>query len=269
MDGAVIKFAMPNKLSVSWRGIDVLLFFALWFACDAIVGYVVDPQQSQKQVIGTDQIEGRHHGHPVLQLIEQNRNSLVVFLLLFLGVVVAASLIEELLFRLFLQGWLEAKLSELDVSGPAASGIAIIAVSLFFAALHGGNKGAIDVDTFFVLFAASTIASLLFFTLGIYYLMAMRKMKLTHCLFGTKQFSRQQLFVIAGCCFLALLFVVGLAAALESIAPNTNTDPIPIFFFSLALGYLYSKTRNLSYCILLHACLNMMSLINAFVSAFA
>ena len=251
---------MPNKLSVPWRGVDVLLFFALWFVCAGIAGYIATSQQLPEEVVV---IEGKHHGHPVLQLIEQSNRSLGVFLLLFLGVVVVASLIEELLFRLLLQGWLEAKLSELDISGPVAGGIAIVAVSLFFAALHGGNKSNINVDTLFVLFIASTTAGLLIFTLGIYFLVAVRNMKLTHCLFGTKRFSRQHLVIIAGCCLLAFLFVIGLTITLENIAPHINTDPIPIFFFSLALGVLYSVTRNLSYCILLHACLNLASLMNA------
>jgi len=248
---------MPNKQSVPWRGIDVLLFFALWFACGVIVGHIATSQQSQEQTVA---VEKEHHGHPVKQLVEQSKKSLLVFLFVFFGVVVVASLIEELLFRQFLQGWLEAKLSQFDIPDFAASGVAIVAVSLFFAVLHGESQGAFDKHTLFFRIVIFAITNLLIFAIGIYFLIAIRNMKLAHCLFGTKRFSRQYLIIIAGCCLLALVFVFGITYVLNNWYPDINTDPIPIFLFSLTLGVLYSVTRNLSYCVLLHACLNLTSL---------
>jgi len=263
---------MSNESSkVPWTGLDVLLFLALWFAAQIVCGLFsgiagVVAQHADSTALKPAPMlsaeeapeEKKHHGHGVFQVIEQSKKSPLVFILLFLTIVVAAPLIEEILFRLFLQGWLESKLSQFNF--PGASGVAIVAVSLFFALLHGGSSSEIHMYTLVVMFITMIVTSLLIFALGIYYLKEMRNVKIAHSLFGTKKLSREQLFVIAGICLLALFFVIGLSSVLEAFYPDTNTDPIPIFFFSLALGYLYSKTRNLSYCILFHACLNMTSL---------
>ena len=265
---------MPNKLTVPWRGVDVLLFLALFFATLLFCGFVggvaasiASRHQPQEQTVAVEeQTEGKHHGHLVLQLVKQSKESVIVLVFVFLSVVVVASLVEELVFRLFLQGWLEAKLSQFDIPHAAASGIAIVAVSLFFAALHGGNQEGVDVNVSFFTVATSAIVGPLVFALGIYYLMEMRNMKLTHCLFGTKRFSRRHLLMIAGCSLLALPLVYGIAYTVDGWYPDTNTDPIPLFFFSLVLGVLYSVTRNLSYCILLHACLNATTLTIAWFS---
>jgi len=269
-----------SKHAIPWTGLDVLLFLALWFAAQmvcgvaagitgAATGHNTPSPQIQIQVqesgeIHVQQKEEKHHGHGVYQMVEQSKKSPFVFMLLFITIVIAAPLIEELLFRLFLQGWLESKLLQLNL--PGASGVAVVAVSLLFALLHGGITGAMHIYVLYVLFITMTISSLLIFALGIYYLMAMRNMKLSECLFGSEPFFRPHFFANTGWCILALLFVIGISAALEVSFPDINTDPVPIFFFSLALGYLYSKTRNLSYCILLHAGLNVTSLTVAWLT---
>jgi len=266
---------MSNESNkVPWTGLDVLLFLALWFiACDVfsgIAGFVAQCADSTvlkpASMLSAEEApeEKKHHGHGVLQVIEQSKKSPLVFILLFLTIVVAAPFIEEMLFRLFLQGWLESKLTQFNF--PGAGGVAIVAVSLFFALLHGRSSDEIHIYTLVVRFITMIMISLLIFALGIYYLKEMRNVKIAHSLFGTKQLSRKQLFAVAGICLFALFFALGLSAALGIFYPDTNTDPIPIFFFSLALGYLYSKTRNLSYCILLHACLNMTSLTYAWLT---
>ena len=264
---------MSQKLYVPWSGIDVLLFLALWLAaqlaCGVIAGTVELVTRHQQPAVETadcdlqtpEEPAGRHHGHPVTQLVTKSKESLVVFLSLILFVVVATPLVEELLFRKLLQGWLEAKLSQLGV--PGGSGIAIVFVSFVFALLHAGNIDEMSVNALFALLVAAAIANILVFTLGIYYLMNMRNMRLAHCLFGHKRFSRKQLLTMAGWCLLAMLVVYGISFTADLLAPNTNTDPIPIFVFSLVLGVLYSITRNLWYCVLLHACLNLTSLILA------
>jgi len=265
-----------TKHTVPWTGLDVLLFLGLFVAMHLACGiagglvmlltqHIPAAPQVQVQVEESEEIlvyvkEEKHHGHPILQLVQYGKNSPSILLLAFFAVVVAAPLAEEILFRLFFQGWLHAKLSHWNV--PGASGIAIILVSLVFAAIHAGSseKIALNIYVYVVMFTGIIIGSLFIFALGIYYLSEMRDVKAAHALFGTKRLPQGQFVVIAGVCLLALLFVFGLSFILHLIVPERNTDPIPIFFFSLALGYLYSKTGNLSYCILLHAALNITSL---------
>ena len=251
----------PEKTSVPWTGLDVLLFLAVWFAaqimCDTlghIAGHVSAPPSSPEQAATT---EKKDPGHQVVQMIQQSNKSLLVLLVAFFAVVVIAPLIEEFLFRLLLQGWLEAKLTQFRV--PYANGAAIVAVSFFFASLHGGDRNVPHVHVLFYVYAAIVVTSLLVVLFGFAYLERIRNVPLTHCLFGQGQFFHPQFFSTAKYCLLAVLCIQGIAIALSWYDPNANNAPIPIFIFSLILGTLYSRTRNLSYCILLHACLNLMS----------
>jgi hypothetical protein len=93
------------------------------------------------------------------------------------------------------------------------------------------------------------------------YLKWRSKVKMTRILFGTDPFFRPHFFTWAGMYLLVLPCLYGLEVVLELCLPDVDVDPIAIFFFSLVLGFLYCRTRNLSYCILLHAALNGISLI--------
>jgi membrane protease YdiL (CAAX protease family) len=252
-----------KNTSVPWTGYDVLLFLVPWlapllmsgvYACAACCTVALTQPPEKAAVIDTSD-----HGHPIRQLVEQGKESPMVFLVAFLSAVVVAPLVEEFLFRLLLQGWLEAKLFRLHVSN--AIGIAIVAVSCLFAAIHAGNHSAANVLSLVFGFVASMVFNLFIFTSGIFYLTQTRNVKMIPCLFGTERFFRPRFFLYAGCCLLALIVLFVLNALLVSIYPKTNISPIPIFFFSMLLGTIYSKTRNLSYCILLHALLNGASLI--------
>ena len=196
--------------------------------------------------------------HPAAQLIQKGRLIPIVLFVAFVSMVVAAPLIEEFLFRLILQGWLETKLLQFRV--PCAGGIAITVTSFCFALIHLGDSGHFGLWPLFVMFIAFSIVNLLLFVFGIVYLILIRKAKMTDYFFGTERFFRPGFFRIAGYCLLVVLFCQGLGIVLGYIYENTNVSLIPIFFFSLALGVLYSKTKNLSYCILLHACMNAVAL---------
>jgi len=246
------------KPSVPWTGFDVLLFLALWLApllAGVATAYVASLNQPQVQAAAED---AKDHGHLIAQLVAQSKNSLVVFLTAFLAVVVVAPIIEEFLFRMLFQGWLEAKFKQLQI--PYASGIAIVIVSLCFAAIHMNNHGAIDAQKLLTGLVVSCIFSLLVFVAGIVYLTQIRNVQIADYLLGMGRLFRPGLFTCTGYCLLAILLCFALNFALTQTFPGTNVAPIPIFFFSLALGILYSRTQNLSYCILLHACLNGISL---------
>jgi len=260
----------PKNTSVPWTGLDVLLFLFLWFWLSVVSGIaagvasIVMLSPPNQTAVLTENDEEKDHGHPLFQMIKQSNHSPPVLVIAFLAVVIAAPLMEEFLFRLLLQGWLEAKLAQIRV--PFATGIAIVAVSLFFAAIHGGNSSPMNWKVLAVAFGVFAMTSPLLFVLGIVYLKWMWDVKMTHCLFGTSRFFHPQFLPVAGWCLLALTATIGISGLLNVFYPNTNTDPIPIFVFSLLLGILYSRTRNLSYCILLHALLNGTSLTIAWFS---
>ena len=252
---------MPKK-TVPWTGLDVLLFFAVWFVALIMcaVFAVITERVVAPSPTATVTTKQAGHGQSIIQLIQEGKNSPVTFLVAFFAVVVVAPIIEEFLFRLLLQGWLEEKLSLFGV--PCASGAAIVAVSFFFAVLHWEGDGNVNVNVhvLFYLFAATNLTSLLIVLFGFVYLKRIRNVHITRCLFGTRPFFSPQFFSHAAFCLLAVLCVQGIAITLYYWhGPNRNIAPFPIFIFSLVLGTLYSRTQNLSYCILLHAYLNVMS----------
>jgi membrane protease YdiL (CAAX protease family) len=246
-------------ISVPWTGFDVLMFLGVWFFAQILCAEFVYQMLPQEQTVSSTPDEQEHHGHPLMQMVAQGFHSPLVLLVAFFTAVVAAPLVEEFLFRLLLQGWLEATFSRYRV--PCGSGVAIVSASLLFAFIHAGSSGESTWQELLYVLSAIAVTSLLIFTLGIVYLVKMRNATLTHTLFGTERFFFFFFLSSAGWCLLALVFIFCLTVLLNVFYPGINTDPIPIFFFSLLLGTLYSRTRNLSYTILLHACLNLTSLI--------
>jgi len=247
-----------EKTSVPWTGIDVLLFLAIWFApliVSVASAYIIPLHQPHVQTAAEAK---NNHGHPIVQLVEQSKNSPIVFWVAFMAVVIAAPLIEEFLFRMLFQGWLEATLRQVQV--PYASGIAIVVVSGLFATIHMNNHRAIDAQALLNGLVASIVFSLLVFTAGVMYLIQMRNVRIANYVFVTERLFHPRFFTGVGYCLLVILFCLALNAALTKTFPGTNVAPISLFFFSLALGVLYSKTQNLSYCVLFHACLNGISL---------
>ena len=238
---------------VPWTGFDVLLFLGIWLA-PLLAGVAIAYVASQPQ----GAVDTADHGHPLAQLIEQSEHSLVILLVALIAGVIVAPIVEEFLFRMLFQGWLEATFQQLHV--PHASSVAIVIVALCFAAIHLNSNDAIDVHTLLIGFVLSSLYSLIVFTAGIVYLTQVRNVQIANYFIGTERFFRPGFFRGMGYCLLVIVFCFVLFATLKSIYPETNVAPVAIFFFALALGVLYSRTQNLSYCILLHACLNGISL---------
>jgi len=254
-----------ENLSVPWTGLDVLLFFVLWIMALAMTAVVVQivcnereqPANAKSAYVGFES-EGLRP-HPIAQMIQHGKNLPIVLVVVFLSVVVTAPIVEEFVFRLLLQGWLEAKFRHAHV--PGASRVAIVLASLCFAAIHIDNSGNfLCPKIIFYTVAAQIVVSPLVFLWGIFYLKRRYNVKMTDYLLGAERFFRPGFFIKTGYCLLAMLLCFGLLAILDKAFPCTNNAPVPIFFFALALGILYSKTQNLSYCILFHASLNATSL---------
>lgn len=238
----------PDNTTVSWTGFDVLLFLALWFVAMLICATIVFIVSSNQ----TEAVNTNETAHPMVQLIEQGKNLSPAFLAVaFISLVIVAPLIEEFLFRLLLQGWFESKLRQFRV--PSASGVAIVAVSLFFASLHTGKQNPGEIHAFFYGFGVQMILGLSIFVGGMIYLARKRSVNITSCLFGSGRFFHSQFFSRTGYCLLAVGLIFGFGTLLRVAYPTDTVRPIIIFFFALLLGSLYSRTKNLSYCILLHA----------------
>ena len=251
-----------EKPSVPWTILDVVLFLGLWLGLQlfvsVVIGVVLVATHSHDQ-LRAQAAGGEGYQHPVTQMIQMGKDAPIILLVAFVSVVVVAPIVEEFLFRFILQGWLEAKLLQFRI--PCASGIAITITSLFFALIHAGDSGNLGVWPLFFLFLASSVMNVLLLLFGIIYLALLRNVNFIDYLFGTERFFRPGFIAVAGYCTLGILFCQGFGILLGYMYKDVNVTPIPIFFFALMLGTLYSKTKNLSYCILFHTCLNAVAMV--------
>lgn len=67
--------------------------------------------------------------------------------------------------------------------------------------------------------------------------------------------------------FWPIVISAGLFALLH-VTEELSPDPIPLFFFALALGFVYQRTHRLLPCVLMHMLLNAVSLIQLAVSIY-
>jgi len=247
-----------RRRKVPWSALDILALFFLYLAltsCGVVFAqlFCVPGRQVAETVVTTE--------HPLSQLIRQSQGSSFALLVVFFSAVVSAPLAEEFLFRLVLQGWLEKQESSFFKRRFLPHGsLSIVFSSLFFAALHGGGRKEHGADTlFFTLLGVGTAN--VFFTLGgMAFLRIGRRatwrdlgLRFNHL---PTDFGIAMVFFVL---FVPPIFFIHVAA--QNLFPETVTDPIPLFFFALALGFLFYRTRRLAGCVLLHAMLNATSFV--------
>ncbi|GHT20926.1 hypothetical protein FACS189419_01000 [Planctomycetales bacterium] len=234
-----------------WNGFDVLLLFVLWFACMTALPFVREalyPYPSERYAVPSNE-------HPIDQLLHQGQKMpLVLAAAFFIGVVISP-LTEEFLFRLLLQNWLSRYLRSAYLS--------LVITSFFFAALHGGSHGKFDAGTLFFVLAMVGIINAFVLSAGLFYLVRIMKIPMRQHLFqanwtwkGVLQLT--SLFIVTILLTYALNFY--LKTYLSANYPNQVSDPLPLFFFSLVLGFVYLRTRQLAPCFLMHAGLNALSI---------
>ena len=247
-----MKEAEHENKSVPWKGVDVLLFLilfwgmALWCFCSGYIAAFSSP-----------------HSHLSwnAQLTKAGINEPVFLLFAFLSIVVVAPIVEEFIFRLLFQGWLEAKFKQFRI--PYASGIAIVIASFVFTVSHFSFIFAIPMH-YFVMTVTHVILGISLFTFGIVYLVRKRNIKITQFPFRTKRFFRLRFFVNTGCCLLVILL-----SFMVYLLPFCYVGRylLAVFLFSLIVGVVYRRSNNLLYCILLHALYNGFVIVIAFLVA--
>ena len=251
-------FLIPweRRRKVPWTGLDVLALFLLYIVLmQCCVGLVRLPESSVPGAVPTTE-------HPLTQLVKQGQGLTIVWFVVFFGAVIAAPLGEEFFFRLVLQGWLEKHESPPFRWKILPHGaVSVVFVSLLFAVLHGGGRTEHSADTLLLLVLGCAIANVCFTVLGVVFL---RLRNATWSDLGLRfhrlpsDFGWAALFFVL---FVPPIICIHLAA--QSLFPGTVTDPIPLFFFAVVLGFLFYRTRRLAGCVLLHAMLNGYSLMVA------
>jgi membrane protease YdiL (CAAX protease family) len=243
-------------ISVPWSGFDVLLMFVLWF------GLMIFCTDVTKRIFAVEEVAlapvevKQTTDHPLTQMVKKGGNVPVIVLVALLSAVISAPLVEELLFRLLLQGWLAAKISVRW----SADWLSILIVSILFAAAHYGGRTEHESSVLFAALLGLAVANFSFLLFGWGYFVWVRKIPMLEHLFDTNR-TLSDLGFAAGLFILFAPFTFLLHGLIRAWFPEAVTDPIPLFFFSLLLGTLYAGTRRVFPCVILHACLNGFSLL--------
>ena len=211
--------------------------------------------------------------NPIIQVLTSG--NWVAMVLCAATAIVVAPVAEEFFFRVLLQGWLEKvdrtwrrRFSCARRWMPAGA-MPIFVSSLFFAAQHVRLAApAVNAQLFTMLLASDGIARVLAIIFSVVFLRY--RVGATALDFGwaPKEILadvRLGLFAfmaIATPIFGSLLIVSQLLP--KEFAP----DPVPIFFFAIALGLLYNRTHRAAPSIALHMALNVTSLAMVFLSSF-
>lgn len=203
--------------------------------------------------------------HPVSQLLRE-QSGLGTLLACVVAVAVVAPLVEEFVFRVVFQGWLEAEEvrgrrlhpgERRLLRGAAPIGL----VSLVFALLHYRTAGD-PVSSRFLLAAVigSGVANLLVFVGGVWLLR--RTAGATWTDLGLTPLRLRRDVGLGLVTFLAaapLVYVTQTVASL--LLPSwVAADPAGLFVFAIALGFLYFRTHRTVPVVVVHMALNATTL---------
>lgn len=272
---------------VPWQWFDLLIVVfanavlgiaALWLACvvsghdfqEAIATERAEPVQAEP--VGGDEVDRAEEllrEHPLVVLL-QSRPHLGMFLFCALVAVIAAPLFEEFLFRLLLQGWLEAvenrlrrRFLWLRKSLPGA--MPVLMVALLFAGQHSREPSPEpDVDLLITKMGAFAAAALLTLAFGVWLVRVRAGATVADLgIVPEKFWADVRLGVLTFVAIAAPIYT--LQDLLARSFPNTVPDPVTLFFFAIALGVLYYRTHRIVAPIALHMSLNATSLIVAWI----
>ncbi len=255
---------------VPWRAIDIVVVIAVYIVIQSatvdlarrimVPGAIAGAAVAHSKDASTEHVIGRL----------MSEGGLSVILLCVLSAAVVAPLAEEFVFRVLLQGWLEAlgpnwrrHLPTLRRWIPRGLG-PVLLTSLVFAGMHFRVQSPpISTDVLVAVLTGDTLARCL--AVGVAIALVRWRTGATAADFGWmpgKILSDIRLGLGAFAAIVAPIYAmqIGLRLLLpEYLAP----DPLPLFFLALALGTLYYRTHRIVPLIVLHAALNGTSLLLA------
>jgi membrane protease YdiL (CAAX protease family) len=249
-----------------WNGLHVLAIVLLYFAvnilCTSAALHWLVPDDGK---LAPTQAEQSEAAHPLTTLLPHHQPG-IVLLVLVLAVVVAP-VTEEFVFRLVMQGWLEAAemRSRRDRPGwrrglPLGAG-PIVVVSSLFGLLHFHIAGPEPPwREVLVSMSAGAVGNLLTFGLGLGLLRWHAHATLEDLgIVPRELLSDLKLGLLTFCAFSVPIYSAQLL--LRHVLPQKIApDPITVFLFALVWGALYLRTHRIMPSIVAHAALNAYSL---------
>jgi len=256
-------FAYQPRRPVPWRIIDVLLALSLYFIMPICVVVMARDwlAMAPASAVRVDENAKPDAVHPLARVLLESPSAWAIVACVLTAVVVAP-IIEEFLFRLILQGWLEAVERRLRRQIPrlrslAAGVLPVASASLLFAAMHFRLPSPrLDVDAQVFLLCVLATANLLTASSVLCWVRFAAGATLGDLgIVPGRLWADIQLGMLA---FLAITVpVYVLLFMVRSLLPeNTAADPIPLFLLAAVLGGLYYRTHRIVPAIVLHMAFN-------------
>jgi membrane protease YdiL (CAAX protease family) len=211
-------------------------------------------------------LPGTETEHPVLQLLRE-RPGLATLAVCAVAVFLVAPIVEEFVYRVIFQGWLESeearRTHHASPERRRTLGVVPIGlVSLVFASLHYRTAGpTLQSDFLLAVIGWGVLANLAVLVIAAWVLR--RGCGATWNDFGIVPGTFWRDFAVGLIAFVAaapLVYIAQLAAMLllpHWLAP----DPVGLFVFAVALGYIYFRTHRLGSSLAMHMALNGTSLV--------
>ena len=208
--------------------------------------------------------------HPLTILMQKSGQNPIVFLVCFLTAVIVAPLSEEFLFRVVIQGGIEATLRREFGLTSMARRLPILITALFFAAIHFRTEQEIDpssVDRLFYVMTATMIGNLA--TVAVVIVIFRNFFRIRRSDIGLWDFRRigRDAWGAFLLLFVILIPIVIVNYTVQTLAKTDGAaqlgissrmvDPIPLFLFAMLLGTLYYRTRRFASVFFLHALFNL------------
>jgi membrane protease YdiL (CAAX protease family) len=259
---------------VPWRVWDILAIVGFYFVGLFVVVHLADyclPELSLSSAYRFG--AGRSTtAHAIVQLMAVRHGNII--LMCFIAGVAVSPIAEEMFFRVLLQGWLE----NIDRRGRRRlpmwrrlmplGAMPIVVSSLVFASQHFRKAAPpLDVELLVFLFAGNSAMQLLTLIFGIVLVRWRAGARAADLGWSPEKFFADLRMGIIT--FVAIVVpIYGGQIGLAQLLPKQYApDPITIFFFAVALGFLYFRTHRAAPPIALHMALNASSLLMALFSA--
>ncbi len=249
-----------RRPTVPWGGVEAVTILGLFFLAPLMVGFAGMQVFDLEVPESPGQADALQLAHQVERLIRQGGPGVV--LLAALMAVVVAPVVEEFVFRLVFQGWLEkaerrlCRTSRLRL-GWMTGAAPIATSSLLFAAMHYREPEALGTVKWLVfLLACQAVGNLLTLAVGLFVLRAGCRATAADLGFSREHLGRDLWLGLVACLAVTGPVYVMNIAARAAVGKEVAADPVPLFFLSLVLGILYLRTHRIVPAIVLHAAFN-------------
>ncbi|MBN2295122.1 MAG: CPBP family intramembrane metalloprotease [Pirellulales bacterium] len=254
-----------RRRQVPWSGFDLLFVFAFFVLSSGlvfvVVGHILGPDA--KEPAGGGDVET---SHTIVQLFRGGNPWMILFCVI--SAVVVAPIVEEFLFRVLLQGWLERMDRRLRPMLPALRrlvpwGLAPVVLSSSVFAMVHFRVASPPMNTRYLMWMM--VGNILVgISTSLFAVLLLRfKNGATASDFGfvSGKFLHDVGLGLASAAAVVFPIFI-LQAVMTSILPKwIAADPLPLFCFAVALGVLYCRTHRVVASMVLHMSLNATSLV--------